>query len=72
MPLPHMIDSRIFTTGPMSSTLRPEFLRPETEEALYQYQDMTKRGIKARAKYYGDLYQRLYREDVEAAVARFA
>jgi hypothetical protein len=66
-PQPHY-DPRIWITGPMKIELRPEFIRPETEQALHDYQDAQKARIPRKMKYFGDLYQKLYREDVEKAL----
>jgi hypothetical protein len=50
--------------------LRDEFIRPETAAALDEYQHWAHRGAKARARHFGNLYQRLHREDVERAIAK--
>ena len=63
-------DSRIWICSGMAYHLREEFIRQETTDALYAYQDAAKKQIPSKRKYYGDLYNKLYREDVAAAIAK--
>lgn len=61
-------DPRIWITGPMKIELRPEFIRPETEQALYDYQDAQKARIPWKVKHFADLYRKLYDQDVAKAL----
>ena len=62
-------DPRIWVCDSMCYRLRDEFIAEDTRQALDDYQDAAKKRIHSKIKYYGDLYNKLYRRDVSAATA---
>lgn len=62
--------NKIFVTNGMATTLRDEFVRPETQKAKDDYTLAARRQIPSKRKFYGDRYTELYREDVAAAIKR--
>lgn len=65
-------DPRIWVCDSMAYHLRKEFVSPETIDAQAEYRDAKKKCIAWKAKYYGDLYTRLHREDVKRAISHIS